>query len=392
MMQLLQFPVQDTQEGQAEFETYALNALKLEQAAESSREEAAALRDELEALIAQMEKLRTQTLETEKENHLTRHALLNAQRQCNEHQQEIVHLTAQSSSRERDYVQLKAEMAILQEENVQLQDQQTQLRHSLTESHALCQSNQNTYSALKESYRVLQDDLQHTHNALKLSYVEQESLQSKLATLAQDHQNLVVSLASLTEGFFETQAELLFAKQLLVEKTKFSADFFLLQEESKARIEQLEEVCKTHQQAVDLHVSTIEKLQQSENELLKRIDRDSACANEHIAALKRDYNKMMHQAQAAQEELTRYRELQGRLLPVQRFFQNLSPLLQRGENNAALAQAALSLSSLTTTSSPPSQTAGGPSAKSPMDFHEESWSETHLAHSYRPIKNNFFEP
>lgn len=383
MRQLLQFPVQDSQ---TEMEA------KFQQEAEAAREEAAALRDELEALIAQMEKLRIQTLETEKENHLTRHALLNSQKQCNEYQQEIANLTAQHSGHEHQHTQLKTDLAILQEENVQLQDQQTQLRHGLTESHALCQANQNTYNTLKESYQTLQDDLQNTHNALKCSYAEHESLQIRFSTLTQDHQNLVGSLASLSEGFVETQAELQFAKQLLARKTKFCADFFLLQEESKTRIEQLEEACKTHQQTVDLHVGIIEKLQQSENELLKRIDRESACASEHIAALKRDYNKMMHQAQAAQEELTRYRELQGRLLPVQRFFQNLSPLLQRGENSA-LTQAALSLSSLTAApQATTSQTAGGSSAKSPMDFHEESWSETHLAHSYRPMKNNFFDP
>lgn len=392
MMKLLQFPVQESDSqsrSDVSFEAYALDTCKLEQAAVMAREEACGLREELEALILQMEKLREHTLETEKENRLLHHDLLAAQKACHEQQQEVVHLKAEHSIQVRYQEKLKEELVVLQEENIQLQDQQTQLRHSLTESHGLCSSTQNTYNTLKNSYQALQDDLKNTQDLLSTAQVEKERLQTKSTALIKDHENLAMSLAGLVEGFCDLQGELALAKQLLVEKTHKSSEFFTLQEETSAKLGVLEEELKTYQHDLSLQQNMIEKLQHSEQQLLKRLEEETTASSEHVAALKRDYNHVMHQAQAAQEELARYRELQGRLLPLQRFFHNLSPLLKNGDNLSSFAQAASSAQVALQAVAPVSSnsSAGG----SAMDFHEEAWEESHYAYGYRPVKNNFFE-
>lgn len=349
-------------------EDYSLSTLELKASVEVAQEEARALRDELEALIVQMEKLRTQTIETEQENHLLRHTLLTTQKTCNDLKQETVDLRTEHVTHLLTQQTLQEELAVLQEENVKLQDQQTQLRHSLTESQTLCHAHQTTYNALKQNYETLQDDLKNNQQALIASHVEQERIEAKATSLLHDHQNLIVALSNLTEGFHETQTELLFAKQLLIEKTEKSANFFLLQEEAALRIKQLEETLKAEHQTKELQQSTIEKLQQSESQLTKRLEEETIRAHERAALFKRDYTQVLHQAQAAQEELNRYRALQERLLPLQHF------LLQHHEKTTSTASSGASSSN---------------STLSPIDFQDGAWEEERYAHGYRTTKTLF---
>lgn len=372
MMQILQFPIQERLSRSGTQERSELQFEALQQAAETAQEESRALRDELEALIVQMEKLRMQTIETEQENHQLRHTLLTAQRTCSDLKQEMSDLTAQQLTEVLLIQELKTEALVLQEENVKLQDQQTQLRHGLTESQTLCQAIQTAHNALKQSYRDAQEELKNNHEALLASHTQQERLEAKTVTVLQDRHTLTMALSNLTEGFYELQEELLFAKQLLLEKTQISAHFFLTQEEAILRIKQLEEELESRKHSTHTQESTIEKLKHAHAELLKRLDEESIRASERAALLKKDYTQVVYQAQAAQEELARYRVLQERLLPLQHCFQTLSPLLQLGEKTVT-----------------PAMTASNTAAA--LHFNEGAWEEEHYVQTYRPNKNLFIE-
>lgn len=162
----------------------------------------------------------------------------------------------------------------------------------------------------------------------------------------------------------------------MIEKTEKSADFFLLQEDASTRIKQLEETLKIAHQNADLQQSTLEKLQKSETQLMKRLDEETIRASERAALFKKDYTQIVQQAQAAQEELKSYRALQERLLPLQHCFQTLSPLLQHSEkstpNSTASSGSASSASSTTL---------------SPINFQDSAWEEERYAHGYRTTKN-----
>lgn len=372
MMQILQFPIQERLSRSGTQERSEIQFEALQQAAETAQEEARAMRDELEALIVQMEKLRMQTIETEQENHQLRHTLLAAQRSCGDLKQEVSDLKDQQLTEALLTQELKTELSALQEENLKLQDQQTQLRHGLTESQTLCQSIQTAHAALKQSYQDAQEELKNAQESLLASHTQQERLEAKTATVLQDRHTLTMALSNLTEGFYELHEELLFAKQLLLEKTQISAHFFLTQEESILRIKQLEEELEAKKQSTHIQESTIEKLKHAHAELVKRLDEESIRANERAALLKKDYTQVVYQAQAAQEELARYRVLQERLLPLQHCFQTLSPLLQLSEKTAAAPAMA-------------SNTAAA------LHFNEGAWEEDHYVQTYRPNKNLFIE-